>query len=131
MVHEWLIEKLPELDIKASIKQVINYKLFAHCTEKTALPNSESQWQTIFTHFGLSLQKVAVGCCGMAGTYGHEAVNYDNSKSLFEMSWQPKLDTLPAEQVLVTGFSCRSQTKRFAGLKARHPVAALLTELMA
>jgi Fe-S oxidoreductase len=65
----------------------------------------------------------------MAGTYGHEAVNFDNSKQLFEMSWQAKLDKLQAEQVLATGFSCRSQSKRFAGVKARHPVEALLEAL--
>ena len=101
------------------------YKLFAHCTEKTALPKSEQQWLSIFEHFGLSLDKVAVGCCGMAGTYGHEATNLDNSKTLFEMSWQGKLNELKDEQVLVTGFSCRSQAKRFAKVQARHPVEAL------
>jgi len=129
LAHEWLFTVLPQLSIKAKKKQEVDYKLFAHCTEKTALPKSEDQWQEIFAHFGLSLNKVAVGCCGMAGTYGHEAVNFDNSKQLFEMSWQGKLDKLHPEQVLATGFSCRSQSKRFAGVKARHPVEALLEAL--
>jgi FAD/FMN-containing dehydrogenase/Fe-S oxidoreductase len=129
LAHEWLFSVLPQLPIKAKQKQEIDYKLFAHCTEKTVLPKSEDQWREIFSHFGLSLNKVAVGCCGMAGTYGHEAVNFDNSKQLFEMSWQAKLDKLQAEQVLATGFSCRSQSKRFAGVKARHPVEALLEAL--
>ncbi|MBL4910044.1 MAG: FAD-binding oxidoreductase [Alteromonadaceae bacterium] len=129
LAHEWLVSVLPLISIKAQQKQTIDYQLFAHCTEKTALPKSEDQWVEIFAHLGLSLTKVAVGCCGMAGTYGHEAVNYDNSKQLFEMSWQAKLDKLAAEQVLATGFSCRSQSKRFAGLQARHPVEALLAAL--
>ncbi|MCP4989502.1 MAG: (Fe-S)-binding protein, partial [Colwellia sp.] len=102
------------------------FKLFSHCTEKTALVNSENEWQKIFEHFGLPLEKVSVGCCGMAGTYGHEKNNLDNSKGLFELSWQPKVDKLDSEQILATGFSCRSQVKRFSDLKARHPVAAIL-----
>lgn len=134
LAHEWLIGKLDTIDVKTTdIKltadNVINYQLFSHCTEKTALVKSEDQWVSIFKRFGLKLNKVAVGCCGMAGTYGHEAVNHDNSKQLFEMSWQAKLDKLKPEQVLVTGFSCRSQTKRFAGLKSRHPVEALFAAL--
>jgi len=134
LAHEWLTDNLTTIDIKADNKESntnnnVDFQLFSHCTEKTALVKSEDQWVTIFKHFGLSLNKVAVGCCGMAGTYGHEAVNYDNSKQLFEMSWQSKLDKLKPEQVLATGFSCRSQTKRFAGLQARHPVEALLVAL--
>jgi len=127
--HEWLLTVLDQLTVSAEKTTDLDYHLFAHCTEKTALPKSEDQWQRIFSHFGLSLTKVAVGCCGMAGTYGHEAVNYDNSKQLFEMSWQAKLDNLKEEQVLVTGFSCRSQSKRFAGLQTRHPVEVLLQAL--
>ena len=61
----------------------------------------------------------------MAGTYGHEADNFDNSKQLFEMSWQGKLNDLSDDQILATGFSCRSQAKRLANTKSRHPVQAL------
>ena len=72
---------------------------------------------------------MSVGCCGMAGTYGHEKTNLENSKGLFDLSWQPKLADLVPEQILVTGFSCRSQVKRFTELKARHPVEALLSSI--
>ncbi len=130
--HEWLIKILPEISLERfdlSTNNQTDYHLFAHCTEKTALANSENEWLRIFEYFGLALTKVSVGCCGMAGTYGHEASNYENSKQLFEMSWQAKLDQLESKQILATGFSCRSQVKRFAGLQARHPVAALFAEL--
>ena len=142
LVHEWLsgfIKQDTEFKVKAKDKantakdKAIStskpFKLFAHCTEKTALVNSENEWQEIFEHFGLALEKVSVGCCGMAGTFGHEKVNLDNSKGLFELSWQPKIDDLSEEQVLVTGFSCRSQVKRLTELKAKHPVAAILESL--
>jgi len=131
LAHEWLLsfikqDKQFNLAVKTSQKP---FKLFAHCTEKTALVNSENEWQDIFKHFGLTLNKVNVGCCGMAGTYGHEKSNLENSKGLFDLSWQPKLVELDNEQILATGFSCRSQVKRLTELKARHPVEALLATL--
>ena len=131
LAHEWLTEFVKQnvdvkFDVNASEK---SFKLFAHCTEKTALVNSENDWQAIFNYFGLTLEKVAVGCCGMAGTYGHEKANLTNSQGLFELSWQPKLTSLDTEQILATGFSCRSQVKRFSDAKARHPVEALLQSL--
>ena len=133
LAHEWLITLVDEkkskpIDIKNNVNKVA-YKLFAHCTEKTALAGSEGQWQHIFQHFGLSLSNVSVGCCGMAGTYGHEKVNLENSTSLYKMSWQSKVADLATEQVLVTGYSCRSQIKRLDNKVTLHPVQALLKEL--
>ena len=62
----------------------------------------------------------------MAGTYGHEAENLERSKALFDMSWQQTLAKIEQPQVLVSGYSCRSQVKRFAGYKPKHPLEALL-----
>ena len=134
LTHEWLYANLTKFSDRfsgklrelTSVKPNIDYKLFAHCTEKTMLAKSESQWGEIFTTFGLSLSSIPTGCCGMAGTYGHEVSNYDNSKTLFEMSWQPQLDKHDKTQILATGFSCRSQVKRFEKYKPVHPVSALL-----
>jgi Fe-S oxidoreductase len=133
LAHEWLLTVIAHQNTKTALsslahkKQAAPYKLFAHCTEKTALAGSEGQWREIFKLFGLTLENVSVGCCGMAGTYGHEQVNFENSKMLFEMSWQNKLAALEAKQVLVTGYSCRSQTKRLGNMQTRHPVEALLS----
>jgi Fe-S oxidoreductase len=131
LAHEWLLSFIK--NDKKFKKEVDNnqqtFKLFAHCTEKTALVNSENEWASIFSHFGLNLEKVSVGCCGMAGTYGHEKSNLDNSKDLFKLSWQPKIAQIEQTQILATGFSCRSQVKRLTALKAKHPVEALFAKL--
>jgi FAD/FMN-containing dehydrogenase/Fe-S oxidoreductase len=131
LAHEWLLTVIDHQKTQTALALLSDneqtpYKLFAHCTEKTALAGSEGQWRDIFKQFGLTLENVSVGCCGMAGTYGHEQVNFDNSKALFAMSWQEKLTKLDAQQVLVTGYSCRSQTKRLGKMQTRHPVEALL-----
>jgi FAD/FMN-containing dehydrogenase/Fe-S oxidoreductase len=131
LAHEWLLSFInTDTTFESDVSdQHQIFKLFSHCTEKTALVNSEKEWLAIFNHFGLSLETVSVGCCGMAGTYGHEKSNLENSKGLFDLSWQPKLAELETEQILATGFSCRSQVKRLTELKARHPVEAILQAL--
>lgn len=124
LLQEWLVQQsLPK------VAQAQQFSLLAHCTEKTALPASEKHWQQIFMQMGLELKPVSVGCCGMAGTYGHEKQQLENSKALFELSWRAPVTQLGNEQILVTGFSCRSQVKRLVGDKPRHPLQALLQAL--
>uniref|UniRef100_A0A486XV29 D-2-hydroxyglutarate dehydrogenase n=1 Tax=Rheinheimera sp. BAL341 TaxID=1708203 RepID=A0A486XV29_9GAMM len=124
LLHEWLVKQtLPKAATGGE------FALLAHCTEKTALPATEQAWQQIYSQIGLTLKPVSVGCCGMAGTYGHEAQNLDNSKALFDMSWRAPVEQFGADKILVTGFSCRSQVKRLVGEKPRHPLQALLATL--
>ena len=124
LLHEWLAEQsLPK------VGAVADYALLAHCTEKTALPATEKTWQQIFQQVGMQLKPISVGCCGMAGTYGHEAQNLENSKALFDMSWQQPIAQYGCDKILVTGFSCRSQVKRIVGDKPKHPLQVLLQKL--
>ena len=46
----------------------------------------------------------------MAGTYGHEVKNFERSKKLFDISWKQPIESQQHENVLVTGFSCRSKS---------------------
>ena len=84
------------------------------------------EWQTIFTHFGEKLVVENVGCCGMAGTFGHETQHLAMSKAIYEQSWHKKINNKPLERCLATGYSCRSQVKRFEQQGVKHPVQALL-----
>ena len=123
-VHEWMLPRLSEFEQNLSSDEP--WYLLAHCTEKTKLPNAEKEWGTIFSHFGAKLNTVPVGCCGMAGTFGHEVDKLQMSKDIYALSWKPRLEELPAERCLVTGYSCRSQVKRFEHVKTKHPLQALL-----
>lgn len=124
--HEWLHPRLSEFQT-LELKEQAPWYLFAHCTEKTKMPNAEKEWGAIFAHFGAILNTVPVGCCGMAGTFGHEVDKLTMSRDIFDLSWKPNLDKLDNERCLITGYSCRSQVKRFEGVKPKHPVQALLT----
>ncbi|KUI99337.1 D-2-hydroxyglutarate dehydrogenase YdiJ [Vibrio sp. MEBiC08052] len=129
-VHEWMAPRLSEFHIESSQSAVESpWYLFSHCTEKTKLPNSEKEWTMIFSYFGAKLEPVAVGCCGMAGTFGHEADKFEMSKDIYGLSWKPNFEQLPAERCLATGYSCRSQVKRFEQIKPKHPLQALLVHL--
>ncbi|AOA59039.1 FAD-binding and (Fe-S)-binding domain-containing protein [Acinetobacter larvae] len=108
----------------------VKYYLAGHCTERTQATASSSQWQQIFAHFGLQLETLALGCCGMSGTYGHEAEHQALSAKIYQQSWQDKQQQY-AEQLLVTGYSCRSQIKRMAQQTAQHPMQILAARLCA
>ncbi|WP_298772111.1 FAD-binding and (Fe-S)-binding domain-containing protein [uncultured Shewanella sp.] len=128
LANEWLVTQLDQFVSSEHNRGDANiaFTLFSHCTESTAMPNAGKEWLRIFAHFGAKLTIANVGCCGMAGTYGHEADNQVRSRQLFDLSWQQRLDDTPQSQVLVSGYSCRSQVKRFSGFKPLHPVEALL-----
>lgn len=125
LVQEWLREALAAREVPPPGSGESWY-LFGHCTEMTAQPDTYQQWQTIFSCFGARLENVSVGCCGMAGTYGHESKNLENSLGIYALSWHPQLQKLPRQRCLATGFSCRSQVKRVEGNGVRHPLQALL-----
>ncbi|KZX69986.1 hypothetical protein A3712_09495 [Vibrio sp. HI00D65] len=122
-VHEWLLPSLGDYEARSASEEM--WYLFSHCTEKTKMPNAEKEWGAIFQHFGAALTSVPVGCCGMAGTFGHEVDKLQMSKDIYGLSWKPRMQDLPKERCLATGYSCRSQVKRFEGEKLAHPLQAL------
>ncbi len=123
LLQEWLIDKIPADLSLQSVTQIPHY-LLSHCTEKTMCIASEKLWQTIFAKFGLTLTPLSAGCCGMAGSYGHELEHVENSKELFNMDWKKLLET-HASSILVTGYSCRTQAKRFMKMQLQHPIQLL------
>ena len=105
--------------------------MLGHCTEKTTVEGSLELWKDVFDLFGLDLMLINAGCCGMAGTYGHETDHYEESLGIYNLSWRKNIpeDPFYRQKILVTGFSCRSQVKRFDGFRPLHPVQALLREI--
>ncbi|MEX6213702.1 FAD-binding and (Fe-S)-binding domain-containing protein [Providencia hangzhouensis] len=124
LAHEWLMT-LPEPH-NVQVASTQPWYFFGHCTESTALPNSSNQWTALFARFGQTLNNVSVGCCGMAGTYGHEVANLQNSKGIYDLSWKGAMSSLPKDRCLSSGYSCRSQVKRMENVSIKHPIQALL-----
>jgi len=124
--QEWLLQVLPD-----KIRPVFagNFCLLPHCTEKTNVPASSGDWVRIFDRFGMRLKTQPTGCCGMSGTYGHEARNVHTSKLIFQQSWGPAIDAIPSQELLATGYSCRSQVDRERAKRLRHPIEVLVEAL--
>lgn len=125
--QEFLLRALPR--IQDAPQAAAGFVFLGHCTEKTALTGSGADWQALFARLGLGLQLEKTGCCGMSGTFGHEARNVETSRVIFEQSWGPHLDRQGEKIVLASGYSCRSQVKRFRGARLDHPLVALLDRL--
>ena len=130
LLQEWLSEALktvtcPDLSIAShTSKQSIH--LLAHCSEKALVPTSNQLWQDVFHALGLAVTTPKVGCCGMAGTFGHEVSNAAIAETLYAMSWQKPV--AEADLVLATGYSCRSQTY-LHGTRTKHPLV-FISELL-
>ncbi|MDR9439282.1 MAG: FAD-linked oxidase C-terminal domain-containing protein, partial [Halomonas sp.] len=130
MLQEWLVAHAATLAPGGLTLDDPGYKLLSHCTEKTNAPGSPRAWQQVFTAFGLELTLVNTGCCGMSGTYGHEARNLETSKTIYAQSWQPVVEnTDHSGKLLATGYSCRSQAKRLSDTALPHPLQGLLEML--
>jgi FAD/FMN-containing dehydrogenase/Fe-S oxidoreductase len=127
LIQEWLAKQTSSLqDWKLKFKRG-EYRLLAHCTEKTNAASSLRDWQSVFAAFNQSLMPLNTGCCGMAGTYGHEAGNAATSRRIYELSWSEVInDPNHPDKLVADGYSCRSQVKRMDGRSIKHPVQALL-----
>ncbi|WP_323160288.1 D-2-hydroxyglutarate dehydrogenase YdiJ [Pseudomonas fluorescens] len=127
LVQEWLLNVMPE---PVDRRREETFRLLAHCTEKTNAPAATRQWEQVFERVGLKLTTQATGCCGMSGTYGHEARNRQTSSVIYEQSWAKQIEA-PVEkgEALATGYSCRSQVKRQADQQLRHPLQVVLETL--
>lgn len=102
-------------------------RLFSHCTEASAIPASLADWAAVFQALAIPGQTVATGCCGMAGLFGHQKRHQKASRRLFDLSWREHMSEDAA--LAATGFSCRCQIGRLAGVKARHPLGLIADAL--
>ena len=83
---------------------------------------------TVFAAFGLRLTILPSGCCGMAGTWGHEAEHRATSEHIYSLSWaQHVAGAGRSGTLLADGYSCRSQAKCIDGVMLLHPLQALLS----
>ena len=126
LLSEWFTTQLETIKaLQLNLKG--EYTLLGHCTEVTNVPAAPSQWQQLFAATGLKLTYQPTGCCGMAGIYGHETRNQTISRKLYDLSWKAVVEHPDhSDKLVATGYSCRSQVKRFGHINIPHPVQKLL-----
>ncbi|MBD9598066.1 FAD-binding oxidoreductase [Ensifer sp. ENS05] len=122
--QEWLRDHLHSIKIDNPFipERLI---LLPHCTERTNATGGLADWRQVFRAAGADLEIADVGCCGMAGTFGHEVRNRSISEKLYQMSWKDHIDQAEGRLVMATGYSCRSQVKEIDRKSVPHPISVL------
>ncbi|WP_019604337.1 FAD-binding and (Fe-S)-binding domain-containing protein [Teredinibacter turnerae] len=126
LIQEWLADNIEALK-HVQFRGGQRFTLLPHCIEQSHATKARDLWADIFAAAGQQLDTQSLGCCGMSGTYGHEARNRDTSRKIYQLSWHNSVDAHNADELLATGYSCRSQVKREAQKQIRHPLQALLS----
>jgi Fe-S oxidoreductase len=127
LVQEWLARNRDALPV---VGDGAAYGLLPHCTERTNALAAVRDWSSVFAAFGLRLDILPSGCCGMAGTWGHEAEHRAMSEHIYGLSWAPHVAAAGTSGTLLAdGYSCRSQAKLIDGASLPHPVQALLAAI--
>lgn len=129
LIQEWLAQHTAALQQQSDKFAPGEFKLLAHCTEKTNAAASMQDWKAIFSALGQTFSQEATGCCGMSGTYGHEAKNVATSKHIYQLSWGEIVKKRENQgKLMATGYSCRSQVKREDEIQLPHPLQVLLQQ---
>lgn len=125
LVQEWLSRYLASQTDLPKANATIELKLMSHCTEKTNATHAPKAWQSVFGAFGLQLELMKSGCCGMSGGFGHIKKNVDVSKKIYSQSWANIVEKNNPSTLLATGSSCRGQVKRLDQVTIVHPLVKL------
>lgn len=126
LIQEWLCGRTDFLPRALHRRP---FRFIPHCTERSTAQGAVSAWKTVFDACGLDLTIEAAGCCGMAGTFGHEAEHRELSERIYSQSWAGHVAQAESGPLLADGFSCRSQAADIDAVSLRHPIEALLAEL--
>jgi FAD/FMN-containing dehydrogenase/Fe-S oxidoreductase len=104
-------------------------KLHGHCHQK-ALSSLVPVKKILSLPEHYSVELIASGCCGMAGSFGYEKEHYQVSQQIGELVLFPTVRKQPPEVIICApGTSCRHQIKDGTHRTALHPVQILLHAL--
>jgi Fe-S oxidoreductase len=100
--------------------------LHAHCHQK-AITGTGAAMALLRVVDG-GAREINSGCCGMAGSFGHEREHYEVAKAIGEQRLFPAIRAAPESRVCVTGFSCRHQIEHHTGRRPLHVVEWIADE---
>ncbi|MGZ5246371.1 MAG: (Fe-S)-binding protein [Flavitalea sp.] len=109
--------------------QAKKIKLHGHCQQKamSVLANSV---KLLTLPINYTVEVIASGCCGMAGSFGYEKEHYDVSMKIGELVLFPAVRSADNDTIIAApGTSCRHQIKDGTGVKAKHTVEILYEAL--
>ncbi len=99
-----------------------------HCHAR-ALGRPEATAEALGRIPGARVTVIDAGCCGMAGSFGYRAEQYDLSVAIAGDRLLPALGDAPDALVVAQGTSCRAQIGDLARRSALHPAELLARQL--
>jgi FAD/FMN-containing dehydrogenase/Fe-S oxidoreductase len=101
-------------------------RVHGHCHQK-AFGTFDATLRLLRSIPGAQVEAIESGCCGMAGSFGHE--HYDVSMKMAEAALLPAVRAASGATIAAAGTSCRQQIAHGAGRSARHPVCIVAEAL--
>lgn len=130
MLEEFLAGRARAGDLDLEFKPVARRLLLhGHCHQK-ALIGTAATREVLSLPPNFTVDEIASGCCGMAGSFGYEKEHYDVSRQVGQERLFDVIDAAAEDvEVVAVGTSCRHQIADFTGRKARHWAEVLVEAL--
>jgi FAD/FMN-containing dehydrogenase/Fe-S oxidoreductase len=130
LVDEYLAAAIASGRVDAPWKKspAASIRVHGHCHQK-AFDTFDATIALLRTLPGADVKPIESSCCGMAGSFGHEAGHYDVSMKMGEAALFPAVRAAPESAIAASGVSCRQQIADGTGREARHPLALLAEAL--
>ncbi|KAF0096254.1 MAG: FAD linked oxidase [Puniceicoccaceae bacterium 5H] len=122
---EFLQKMVPEADLPQIKRKALVHR---HCHHQSVLKFQRDQ--EVLKRLGLDFEILDSGCCGMAGSFGFEAKNYDVSVAAGERVLLPRVREASKETLIIAdGFSCREQIMQLTDREPKH-LAEVIAEAL-
>ena len=92
-----------------------------HCHQKS-LTGTADAMRALTACSGDCASEINSGCCGMAGSFGHEVEHYDVAKAVGEQRLFPAVRSRGDAEIAISGFSCRHQIGHHTDAHPRHVI---------
>jgi FAD/FMN-containing dehydrogenase/Fe-S oxidoreductase len=126
MIDEFLTQEIHKGSLNCEFRSPFSKILIhGHCHQKS-LYGTIAMKQLLDRVPGISVSEIDSGCCGMAGSFGHEKEHYELSMQIGQDRLFPAVRSRQAGTVIVAcGFSCRHQLADGADVNAIHWVESV------
>ncbi len=114
-----------QLELKPADRPIL---VHGHCHQK-AFGTTSALLDVLKLIPGAKPELIESSCCGMAGSFGYEAANYEISMQMAEAQLLPAVRARPDAIIVADGSSCRHQIADGAQRQALH-LASLLASLL-
>ena len=103
--------------------------MHGHCHQK-ALSSVDFTKDALSLPSNFEVEVIPSGCCGMSGSFGYEAKNYETSMQIGELVLFPAVREAEKGTIIAApGTSCRHQIKDGTDVQAKHPAQILFEAL--